>query len=142
MKPLIEAGKRLVDPTRFVADPGPAGAIAELPYLTVRIGHMAAEYFHADYVLATVRAEHQAFYRRVFGHTVICQPRPYPGLTKALSLMMLDYPARGAHSSRYPFFASTLAEQAAIFGYPQGFEQHIGHSSGGCERSAGSRRLT
>ncbi len=128
VKPMIDAGKTVVDPTRFVADPGPGGAIPELAYLTVRIGHMAAEHFQADIVLATVRAEHQAFYRRVFGHTVVCPPRPYLTLLKPLSLMMLDYPAqRERILRRYPFFASTLAERAALFGYPSGFQQQIGH---------------
>ena len=71
VKPLLDAGNVIVDPTRFVVDPSPAGAIPGLAYLTVRIGTMAAEYFHADYVLATVRAEHQAFYRKVFDATAI-----------------------------------------------------------------------
>jgi hypothetical protein len=28
---------------------------------------------------------------------------------------------------RYPFFVSTLAEQAALFGYPERFEQQVGN---------------
>ena len=34
--------------------------------MTVRLAYVAASYFNADIGLATVRAEHQAFYRRVF----------------------------------------------------------------------------
>ena len=128
VKPLIAAGKTIVDPTRFVADPGPAGAIPEMAYLTVRVGHMAAELFQADIVLATVRSEHQAFYRRVFGHTVLAPPRPYLTLTKPLSLMVLDYPAeRDRILRRYPFFASTPAERAGLFGNPLGIEPAIDH---------------
>ncbi len=127
--PLLEAGNVIVDPTRFVVDPGPAGAIPGLAYLTVRIGTMAAEYFHADYVLATVRAEHQAFYRKVFDAKVVCDPRPYPGLVKPLSLMILNLgEVRDRVARRYPFFVSTRAEQAALFGYPERFEQQIGHA--------------
>ena len=117
LEPEFAAGKLIVDPTRFVVDPALAGRYPELPYLTVRIGHMAAEHFGADIVLATVRAEHQAFYRRVFGHSVVCEARPYPMLTKPISLMMLDYPAeRSRILRRYPFFASDPAERAAVFG--------------------------
>jgi N-acyl-L-homoserine lactone synthetase len=119
VRPELAAGKIIVDPTRFVVDPQMARIYPELPYLTVRVGHMAAEHFAADVVLATVRAEHQAFYRRVFGHVVICAPREYPTLTKPLSLMMLDYPAeRERILRRYPFFASTAAERATLYGEP------------------------
>jgi len=119
VRPELEAGKTIVDPTRFVVDPMMAGRHPELPYVTVRIGHMAAEYFDADIVLATVRSEHQAFYKRVFGHTTVCLPREYPTLIKPLSLMMLDYPAKRLRiAQRYPFFTSAKSEQASLFGTP------------------------
>lgn len=115
--PEIEAGKVIVDPTRFVVDAMAARAYPELPYLTVRTGHMAAEHFNADLVLATVRSEHQAFYKRVFGHVAVCPPRPYLSLLKPLSLMKLDYPAtRSEIARRYPFFMSEAAERHALFG--------------------------
>ena len=115
--PEIAAGKVIIDPTRFVVDYRAAAATPELPYLTVRVGHMAAEYFGADIVLATVRGEHQAFYKRVFGHRAICEPKPYPGLIKPISLMTLDYPAERANIlRRYPFFSSTEEERAMLFG--------------------------
>ncbi|HVZ15159.1 MAG TPA: hypothetical protein VG894_11920 [Bauldia sp.] len=117
--PQLDAGRVIVDPTRFVVDPQMARIYPELPYLTVRVGHMAAEHFQADLVLATVRAEHQAFYKRVFGHVVICPPREYPTLIKPLSLMMLDYPLeRERILRRYPFFASTVTERTALYGEP------------------------
>jgi hypothetical protein len=116
LRPEIEAGRVLVDPTRFVADPDLARRYPELPYATVRLGHMAGEYFDADYVLATVRAEHQAFYKRVFGHRVVCPPRPYPTLTKPISLMMVHCRTmRETIISRYPFFRSSLFERRMLF---------------------------
>ena len=54
-------------------------AFPELPYLTVRLGYMACDYFNADTGLAMVRPDHQAFYRRVFLHETIAEPRPFPG---------------------------------------------------------------
>ena len=117
--PLVAEGKVVIDPTRFVADHKLAVRFPELPYITTRIGHMAAEYFSADIVLAVVRPEHQAFYTRVFGHNRMSDARLYPGLLKPISLMMLDYPAqRQRILSRHPIFASSRAEQTALFGSP------------------------
>ena len=94
-----------------------ARSYPELPYVTVRIGHMAAEYFDADIVLATVRQEHRAFYKRVFGHVSVCDPRPYPQLVKPLGLMMLDVNAsRPVINARYPFFVSSPEERVQVFG--------------------------
>src|SRR5262249_1134212 len=63
-------------------------------------------------LVATVRAEHQAFYRGVFGHRPIGEPRHYPSLAKPISLMALDYAmARERVPQRYPFFRSTFFER-------------------------------
>ncbi|MEA2933766.1 MAG: hypothetical protein QOD74_412 [Variibacter sp.] len=112
----IEAGRTIIDPTRFVADATLTRVYPELPYATVRLGYMAAEFFRADSVLATVRAEHQAFYRRIFGHRLVCPPRAYPTLSKPISLMTLHYPpARLQIMARYPFFRSTVFERRMLF---------------------------
>ena len=117
LAPEIAAGKTIIDPTRFVTDQALARTHPELAYITVRIGWMAGEFFNADGILATVRAEHQAFYRRVFGHRPLCPPRPYPSLQKPISLMMLDYrAARERVHRRYPFFRSTAFERRMLFG--------------------------
>jgi hypothetical protein len=140
LSPLLDAGKIIIDPTRFVVDQNLAARYPELPYLTVRIGHMAAEYFEADIVLATVRAEHQAFYRRVFGHVPACPPRPYPGLIKPISLMMLDVNAsRPVINARYPFFISSPDERAQVFGPRPDWtvERRIASASGDVEALVG-----
>ena len=116
LSPEIAAGKVMVDPTRFVADRQASRRYPELCYVTTRLAWLASEYFSADLLLATVRAEHQAFYRRVFGHKVICDPRHYPSLTKPISLMALDYPLnRRRVLQRYPFFRSTYFERRMLF---------------------------
>jgi hypothetical protein len=116
LDPLLAAGATIIDPTRFVSEETAARLYPKLPYVTVRVGWMACEYFNADYVLATVRAEHQSFYKRLFGHKVLCEPRPYPSLAKPISLMILDYRAtRAAVMTRYPFLRSTEDERRKIF---------------------------
>jgi hypothetical protein len=117
--PLLNAGKVLIDPTRFVIDEECARAYPKLPYATVRVGMMAAYHFRADIVLATVRTEHQAFYVRLFGHRLLCEARPYPTLSKPLSLMMTDVQSgQNRVLRRYPFLNSTEVERRSIFGEP------------------------
>jgi hypothetical protein len=115
--PIVESGKTVIDPTRFVVDQNAAKQYPELPYLTVRIGWMAGEFFLADMILATVRTEHQAFYKRTFGHELICEARDYPSLNKPISMMGLDYFAMKERvHRRYPFFRSTAFERRMLFG--------------------------
>jgi hypothetical protein len=113
----VARGKVIVDPTRFVADPVRQRGFPELPYLTVRLGYVACGHFHADVGLATVRAEHQAFYRRVFLQKTLAPPRMFPGLTKPVCLMAAHYPSvRDRIFQRYPYFRSTDAERHRLFG--------------------------
>jgi len=115
--PRLAAGQTIIDPTRFVADRELSRRYPELCYVTTRLAWLASEYFETDWLLATVRLEHQAFYRRTFGHQPICPPRHYPSLTKPISLMALEYgAARAAVPRRYPFFHSTHFERRMLFG--------------------------
>jgi len=114
--PELAKGKVIVDPNRFVADPLSRAEYPELPYLTVRLGYLACGYFNADIGTATVRAEHQAFYRRVFLQKSLCEPRPYPTLTKPLCLMAADYLGiRDKVFARFPMMRSTALERQMLF---------------------------
>ena len=114
--PQLASGRTIIDPTRFVADRELSRRYPELCYVTTRLAWLASEYFQTDLLLATVRVEHQAFYRRTFGHQPICSPRHYPSLTKPISLMALDYAAaRATVPQRYPFFHSTYFERRMLF---------------------------
>ena len=117
LTPLLQAGKRFVDPNRFVADFTSARNFPELPFATLRLSMMASAHHNADFITATVRAEHRAFYRRVFFATQICPPRKYPMLLKDLGLMFVDHGNERARIlARNPYFASTPEECAALFG--------------------------
>jgi len=114
--PMLDQGKVIVDPARFVADPDKAGRFPELPYLTLRLAYMACEYFKADFGLAIVRPEHQAFYRRVFLHETIAEPRLVPGLARPFGLMAADFPALHERVfERYPIMRSTAFERRMLF---------------------------
>lgn len=62
----LDSGMTLIDPVRFAADPEIIGEMPALPYLTLRIASMAADYFDADRVLQLVSPQHAPFYKRVF----------------------------------------------------------------------------
>jgi hypothetical protein len=116
LQPELERGKILVDPTRFVADPSRTKRFPELPYMTLRLAYLACHHFNADIGLASVRVEHQAFYRRVFLHQPWSQPRQYPGLTKPICLMAVDYPSmRDRVFARYPYLRSSYFERQKLF---------------------------
>ena len=116
LHPELDKGKVIIDSTRFVADPEKARNFPELPYVTVRLGSMAGVHFNADYGLAIVRPEHQAFYRRVFLHETWCEPRTYPGLVKPVGLMAAHLPTvRDRVLARYPFLRSSAFERRTLF---------------------------
>lgn len=116
LHPRLDRGEVIIDPSRFVADPDKAKRFPELPYLTLRLAYMACEYFNADFGLAIVRAEHQAFYRRVFLHETIAEPRLLPGLLKPVGLMAADFPTlKEKVFERYPMMRSTAFERRMLF---------------------------
>src|SRR5882672_1414853 len=116
LHPELDKGKVIIDSTRFVADPEKARNFPELPYVTVRLGSMAGVHFNADYGLAIVRPEHQAFYRRVFLQETWCEPRLYPGLVKPVGLMAAHLPTvREKVLVRFPFLRSSAFERRMLF---------------------------
>lgn len=116
LMPEIARGHVIVDPTRFVTDYALARQHPELPYATVRLAFLASEHFDADFVLATVRVEHQAFYRRMFGFRSLCEPRRYPSLAKPISLMAIHCETtRAGILRRNPYLVSSPEECAALF---------------------------
>ena len=116
LNPRLDRGETIIDPARFVADPDKVKRFPELPYVTLRLAYLACEYFNADVGLAIVRAEHQAFYRRVFMHKTIAEPRFLPGLLKPVGLMAVNFPAmREKVFERYPMMRSTAFERRMLF---------------------------
>jgi hypothetical protein len=120
LHPRLDRGEIIIDPTRFVADPEKVKRFPELPYVTLRLAYLACEFFNADIGLAIVRAEHQAFYRRVFLHETLAEPRFFPGLLKPVGLMATNFrrasPAlREKFFERYPFMRSSAFERRMLF---------------------------
>jgi hypothetical protein len=116
LQPKLDAGRVIIDATRFVADEGLSKRFRALPYVTVRLNWLAAAYFANGYSVVAVRPEHAPFYRRTFGLRLICEARPYPNLTKPLCLLASDYQSVADYvHQRYPFFRSTFFERRMLF---------------------------
>ena len=116
-----EPGRSLIDPTRFVLDGTHARLYPKLAYVTLRVAWLVSDHLAVDYTLASVRTEHQAFYRRFYGHTLLCEARPYSSLIKPLSLMLLPCrKSRARGLARYPFLASNRDEFLSLWPGPFG----------------------
>jgi hypothetical protein len=116
LHPRLDRGEVFIDPARFVADPDKAQRFPELPYLTLRLAYLACEYFNADTGLALVRAEHQAFYRRIFLHETVAEPRSFPNVTKKVALMASGFRIlREQVLARFPIMRSSAFERRMLF---------------------------
>ncbi len=117
LQPLLAAGNVVIDPNRFVANYKVARQHPELPYVTLRPACVASEFFDVDLVTMTVRAEHQAFYRRGLFARPVCPARPYPLLSKPISLLLIDFANdRQRILARHPYWASSGSERQTLFG--------------------------
>jgi hypothetical protein len=116
LHPRLDRGEVFIDPARFVANPEKAQRFPELPYLTLRLAYLACEYFNAATGLALVRAGHQSFYRRVFLHETIAEPRPFPNALAKVALMASDFRAlREKVLTRFPIMRSSAFERRTLF---------------------------
>ncbi len=116
LHPRLDRGEVLIDPARFVADPEKAQRFPELPYLTLRLAYLACEYFNADTGIALVRAEHQAFYRRVCMYETIAEPRSFPNVLKKTALMASGFRSkRELVLARFPIMRSSAFERRMLF---------------------------
>lgn len=119
--PALDAGGVIVDSTRFVVNTElsqrfRADGARGLAYVTLRLCWMAVEHFQATHFLAAVRSEHQAFYKRTFGHKLMCPARPYAMLKSPIALMSVSYvEAAASVYERYPFFRSNAFERRMLF---------------------------
>jgi hypothetical protein len=113
----LDSGMTLIDPVRFAADPDIIGEMPALPYLTLRIASMAADYFDADRVLQLVSPQHAPFYKRVFSaDTVVPAQNGVGKYNIPLTLMATrTRETRAALYERFPFFVSEPYERRMMF---------------------------
>ena len=116
MGPLLARGIKVTDPTRFVIDADASHEFPRLSSVVLRACTMVQMRVQGIF-LATVRTEHQAFYRRLMNAKLVCPARKYPSLAKPISLMFTDHQSMvGPCMRRFPYFASTPEERQAVLG--------------------------
>jgi hypothetical protein len=117
IEPFLREGRVIVNTTRFSTKLESSRRFPELPYLTVRLSWMAGTHFSAAYLISTMRVEHQAYYKRVFGSELLSKPRAYPLVNRPVACMGSNFFAQKDRvEARYPFFKSTQVEREKLFG--------------------------
>jgi hypothetical protein len=123
---IIANGGSYIDPSRFTADHDASLAFPALPYLTLRTAVMACAHFNATYCISSVRPEHVAFYRRVFGSEQLAGEGYWGELTFPVCLYASYIPVMLPRVlQRYPFFDSTAEERLALFDASSTVSQRI-----------------
>ncbi len=118
---MLDRGISYIDPSRFTADHEASLAYPALPFLTLRVVAMASEHFDVEYCVSSVRKEHAAFYRRVFGSERLPGEGTYPGISFPMHLYAAKIAEiRSKVALRFPFFMSTRKEREAFFSLEEG----------------------
>ena len=113
---LLDEGVSFIDPSRFTTDHEMMLKYPALPFLTLRVVAMASEHFDVKYCVSSVRREHAAFYRRVFGSKRLEGVGYYPGISFPMHLYAAEISSiRDRVAQRFPFFMSTRMEREAFF---------------------------
>jgi hypothetical protein len=120
LMPRLAAGETFIDPSRLATDPDLPSAISRaLPYVTLRLPVIALGYFDCTSCVAMIRAEHTAFYNRVFGAVPVAIPRLYPPFTMPIYFYESNCALNMQKTlDRFPFFKSTAAERRMMFATP------------------------
>lgn len=117
LAPRLERGESFINPSLLAADPDLLQISRFLPFVTLRIGIAASNWFDASHCIVLIRKEHTAFYARVFMAELIGEPKTYPPFTVPVMLYGMDCAQRlETVFQRFPFFRSTPMEQRLLFG--------------------------
>ena len=116
LEPILRSGKTIIDMSCVATEGVLARQYVLMPYLILRSWIMAAEHFHADYIAAVVRRQHQLFYKRVLDAELHSEIRlPAHHLT-GLSLVILNFASSAkCLYENLPFLRSTPSERQQLF---------------------------
>lgn len=115
----LARGEGFIDGTRFATDPDGAPAPGVLPFLTLRLGMVASQYFSQNAVLTPVKVEHSNFYARYFNAVQRTEGKVFPGVLVPIALFEIPSGENMRLTlERFPFFRSTPMEQRLMFANP------------------------
>jgi hypothetical protein len=116
LEPMLSSDKTIVDMTRPATDGELGRRYVWMPYLILRAWIMAAEHFHADYVTAVMRPQHQLFYQRLLDSEVHSAVQPLPHCPSGLGLVILDFASSAKRLfENLPFLRSMPSERKQLF---------------------------
>jgi hypothetical protein len=116
LEPILRSGKTIIDMRCVATDGELARRYVWLPYLILRSWIMAAEHFHADYITAAVRPQHQLFYKRVLDCELHSDVRLPQHRLASVGLVTLHFASSAKHVyENLPFLRSTPSERQLLF---------------------------
>jgi hypothetical protein len=116
LEPILRNDKTVIDMSCVATAEELARPYLWLPYLILRSWIIAAEYFHADYIAAAVRPQHQVFYQRVLNCELHSELRPPPHRLASVGLVSLNFATSAKRLyENLPFLRSTPSERQQLF---------------------------
>jgi hypothetical protein len=116
LEPLRRSRKTVVDLGCVATDAEFARQYAWLPYIVLRSWIIAAEHFHADYISAAVRPQHQLFFKRALDCIVHAEARLLPHHLASVGLVTLNFADSAERLyENLPFLRSTPSERQDLF---------------------------
>ncbi len=116
LEPILRNDKIVIDMGCVATDGELARPYVWLPYMILRSWIMAAEHFHADYIAAAVRPQHQLFYQRVLNCELHSELRLLPHHLTGVGLVILDFASSAKRLyENLPFLRSTPTEREQLF---------------------------
>jgi hypothetical protein len=116
LEPLRRRRNIVVDLSCVATDGEFARQNVWLPYIILRSWIIAAEHFHADYISAAVRPQHQVFFKRALDCELHAEARLLPHHLASVRLVTLNF-ANSAERlyENLPFLRSTPSERQDLF---------------------------
>ena len=116
LEPLLRSNKTVVEMSCVATDGDIARSYVWLPYLILRSWILAADHFHADYIAAAVRPQHQIFYKRTLDCELHSELRQPPHQLATVGLVTLNFATSAERLYKnLPFLRSTPSERQQLF---------------------------
>jgi hypothetical protein len=116
LEPILRNGQTVVDMSCVATDGELARTYVWLPYMILRSWIMAAEHFHADYITAAVRPQHQVFYQRALHCELRSELRLQPHRLGPVGLVSFNFATSAKRLyENLPFLRSTPSEREQLF---------------------------
>jgi hypothetical protein len=115
LNPLLDQGSVLTEPNRLAVNFERAPKLPGLLHVVFRLAVMHTCYQEAVASVAAMKTQHAAFYRRIFGSTIVSGPIKHPVYNQEGVLLSTDPATFDRLYRRYPSYRFLDAEAALLF---------------------------